>query len=75
MRPGNPTYLMWVGDIVELANTFWGSGSAQTLRLAGALHGAGAVGTGDRAVTGYLERLRTLDEILADLEEDLGRPG
>lgn len=75
MRPGNPTYLFWIGDIAELANTVWGAGSDQTRTLAVALRGAAATGDDEQSVQAYLQRLRELDEILAEFELDLAGPG
>jgi hypothetical protein len=73
MRPGNGTYLMWMGDVVELANTIWGTGSEQTSRLAVALRDAAAAGDDEATVQAYISRLRHLDQILLEFEQDLDR--
>ena len=71
MRPANPTYLLWIGDIAELANSVWGPGSAQTARLADALRGGGTMARAAVGNSGYLDRLRALDAVLAEFEAEL----
>jgi hypothetical protein len=75
MRPGNPTFLMWIGDVVEFVNTFWGSGSPESARLAGTLRNAGAAGSGETETQFYLDRLLAIDAVLADLEMEVRSSG
>jgi hypothetical protein len=75
LRPGNPAFLVWIGDIAEFVNAYWGAGSLQSVRLAEVLRGAGAGGNDQKAVQAYLNRLRETDRILADLEAELSAAG
>jgi hypothetical protein len=70
LRPNNPSYLLWIGDIAELANTVWGSGAPQPLRLAEALRGS-AVEESVTPEEQYLARLQAIDAVLAHYEEEL----
>jgi hypothetical protein len=77
LRPESPTYKLWIGDIAEFANTVWGMGSVQSLRLAAALKRP-AVGpsTEDAATRNYLERLEQINAVLAEYQQELnGRDG
>jgi hypothetical protein len=70
LRPGNSTYLMWIGDIAEFANTTWGIGSPQPLRLASVLRphsGDDQSATDDE----YRARVSAVDAVLAGYEEEL----
>ena len=70
LRPNSPSYLLWIGDIAELANTVWGSGAPQLLRLAEALRGS-AVEEPATPEEQYLARLQAIDAVLAHYEEEL----
>jgi hypothetical protein len=75
MRPGNPTFLIWIGDVAELVNSYWGSGSPESERLAKTLRGAGADGSNELGIQFYLERLRAIDGVLGELERELSPSG
>jgi hypothetical protein len=75
MRAGNPTFLIWIGDVAEFINTLCGAGSAESMRLATALRGAGANDAGEQATLRYLARLKEVDDILAEVERELRASG
>lgn len=72
LRPDNPSYRLWIGDIAELANTVWGIGAAEPLQLAAALHSSPdeAAGAGQEDLY-YLERLGRIDAVLESYERVL----
>jgi hypothetical protein len=72
LRPGNPSYLLWIGDIAEFANTTWGIGSPQPLRLAAALRSSAGDADADLDA-GYRARIQAVDAVLADYEKDLAQ--
>jgi hypothetical protein len=71
MRPGNPAFLVWIGDIAELVNSVWGTDSAEAAQLAEALRNAGSRAGGDQADRKYLERLGQIERFLNHLESEL----
>jgi hypothetical protein len=70
LRPGNPSYLVWIGDIAELANTVWGIGAPQPLRLAEALRSAQPNDVDDEDHA-YRRRVEEIDAVLAGYEQEL----
>ncbi|MGI8549696.1 MAG: hypothetical protein ACR2PL_02700 [Dehalococcoidia bacterium] len=76
LRPDSPSYHLWLGDVVELVNTVWGSGSPQMQQITAALtqRDSGPIlnggFTGERA---YVRRVDSLDAVLAGYERDLDR--
>ena len=69
MRADSPPYKLWLGDIVELANTCWGAGSPELEQVAAALRPVRAGPANDDAAHRYLARLSRLDGVLAAYEE------
>ena len=69
LRPNNPNYLLWIGDIAELANTVWGTGAPEPLWLAEALRGGAERQATDEER--YLARLQAIDAVLAAYEREL----
>jgi hypothetical protein len=67
LQPDNPSYKMWLGDVIELVNVQWGLQSTQMLQL------RAAIGRGGRRPEGttpaeqghaYLARLDDIDAVL-----------
>jgi len=67
LQPDNPSYKLWLGDVIELVNVQWGLQSRQMLQLRGALGRGGRLPdaeTPQEATRAYLDRLDDLDAVL-----------
>lgn len=74
MRADGPSYKLWLGDVVEFANTVWGAGSDEVSRIAAVLREELA-GAGEMSERRYLRRLERLDGVLAEIEGEFGTEG
>lgn len=75
MQPDNPSYRLWLGDVIELVNLQWGVDSPQMAALRGALSGAtGRSADGEAQREAYLARLSALDGVLERLLRGTGEP-
>jgi hypothetical protein len=75
LKPDNPSYKLWLGDVVELANVQWGVQSAQMQQLREAIGSGRRTPDGeDDATRRYLERLDTLAAVLDGWLRGLGEP-
>lgn len=69
LQPDNPSYLLWLGDVIELVNVQWGVSSVQMRQL------RAAIGRGGRQPQGesHEERERAYRARLDDIEAVLSR--
>jgi hypothetical protein len=68
LRPGNASYKLWLGDIVELVSTVWGGDSPQMARITDVLRPDSAAPASGSEERRYLERLSRLETVLAGFE-------
>lgn len=72
LRPDNASYKLWLGDVVELTITVWGSNSSQIGEISGALRGSKNRDVERNPEQRYLNRLHRLDAILSGFEQIAG---
>ena len=77
MRPDNPSYKLWLGDVVELVNVQWGVQSQQMGQLRAAIGRGGRLpepeGDAD-AERAYVRRLNDVDAVLQSFVRSLPPP-
>jgi hypothetical protein len=69
MQPWASAYKLWLGDVVEFVQVAWGSGSPELVRIADLLRGTRPEPDDGQ----YLQRLRQLDDLLAEFERELAQ--
>ncbi len=77
LQPDNPSYRLWLGDVIELVNVQWGLQSRQMLQLRAAIGRGGRHPEGetpDDRVRAYLLRLEDLDAVLESFIRGIGEP-
>ena len=74
LRPENPSYKLWLGDIIELVTTVWGVSSPQMAPIVALLQPAAVsaiAACAGGAEHSYRARLDGLDAILAGYEREI----
>jgi hypothetical protein len=77
MLPDNPSYRLWLGDVIELVNVQWGVQSLQMLQLRAAIGRRGRHPEGETPAartTAYLRRLDDVDAVLESYVCAIGEP-
>jgi hypothetical protein len=77
LLPDNPSYKLWLGDVIELINVQWGVHSTQMLQLRGAIGRAGRqpeAETPEERTRAYLSRLDDLDAVLGSFDRFTMQP-
>jgi hypothetical protein len=75
LQPDNPSYRLWLGDVIELVNVQWGLQSRQMLQLRAAIGRGGRqpdAETPDERVRAYLSRLEDMDAVLESFIRSAG---
>jgi len=77
LQPDNPSYRLWLGDVIELVNVQWGLQSRQMLQLRAAIgrggrHPEGA--TPEERAQAYRQRLDDVDIVLERFVRSIGEP-
>ncbi|HEY7296211.1 MAG TPA: hypothetical protein VH916_14295 [Dehalococcoidia bacterium] len=77
LQPDNPSYRLWLGDVIELVNVQWGVESRQMLQLRAAIGRGGrhpeAETPEERART-YRARLNDIEAVLSGFVRSIGEP-
>jgi hypothetical protein len=71
MQVDNPTYKLWLGDIVELVQAVWGSDAPQLEEIVAALREHPTLPKEEGATLRYIARLDRLHRVLMECERDL----
>lgn len=77
LQPDNPSYRLWLGDVIELVNLQWGLQSRQMLQLRAAIGRGGRqpeAETAEERVRAYLARLEDLAAVLESFIRGVGEP-
>ncbi|MHB8576137.1 MAG: hypothetical protein ACYDCQ_12495 [Dehalococcoidia bacterium] len=77
MLPDNPSYRLWLGDVIELVNVQWGVQSRQMQQLRAAIGRGGRHPEGETPAartTAYLQRLDDVDAVLESYVRAIGEP-
>jgi hypothetical protein len=77
LQPDNPSYKLWLGDVVEVVNLQWGVDSVQMARLRAAIGRGGRhpdAESDDERTAQYLARLSDLEAVLESFERGAGSP-
>jgi hypothetical protein len=71
MQVDSPTYKLWLGDLVEVVQAVWGSGSAEMAGIVAALREYPTLPDLVGAELRYIARLNRLHEVLSGYERGL----
>ncbi len=77
MQPDNPSYKLWLGDVIELVNVQWGLDSTQMKQLRAAIGRGGRqpeAETPEERTRAYLQRLEDLDAVLQSFVRGVREP-
>src|SRR5438477_10110441 len=77
MQPDNPSYRLWLGDVIELVNVQWGLDSTQMKQLRAAIGRGGRqpdAETPAERTRAYLQRLEDLDAVLQSFARNTVEP-
>ncbi len=77
LQPDNPSYKMWLGDVIELVNVQWGLQSTQMLQLRAAIGRSGRRPEGTTMadhIQSYQGRLDDIDAVLESFIRGLVAP-
>lgn len=77
LLPDNPSYKLWLGDVIEVVNVQWGLQSRQMLQLRAAIGRGGrqpAAESPDERGRAYLSRLDDLDAVLESFQRGTVEP-
>lgn len=77
LQPDNPSYRLWLGDVIELVNVQWGVGSVQMQQLRAAIGRGGrqprAESPAERAGA-YRACLDDIEAVLTSFARTIGEP-
>ncbi len=77
LQPDNPSYRLWLGDVIELVNVQWGVGSVQMQQLRAAIGRGGRQPQGEsreERERAYRARLDDLEAVLTNFLRTIGEP-
>ncbi|HLZ69461.1 MAG TPA: hypothetical protein VKV26_06055 [Dehalococcoidia bacterium] len=77
LLPDNPSYRLWLGDVIELVNVQWGVHSRQMAQLRAAIGRGGRHPDGETAeeqARAYRQRLTDIEAVLSSFVRAIAEP-
>ncbi len=77
LQPDNPSYRLWLGDVIEVVNLQWGVQSRQMLQLRAAIGRGGRQPDGEtpeERASVYRERLDDIEAVLGSFVRGIAEP-